>query len=127
MKRKIFILLFVALFTYGFGNPTGKIAFEETSFDFGKVETNQKVTHVFVFTNIGTAPLEIKKIEAPCGCTSTLLSKKTLMPGEKGKLEVTLSTGSIPTKLVRRVYVHSSDPDAEMVKLVVKADVQPIK
>lgn len=124
MKKLFFPIISIFLLTHGFCGNSGKIAFEETQFDFGRVSVNQKVTHVFVFSNIGTNPLEITKVEAPCGCTSTLLSDKKINPGEKGKLEVTLSTGSIPTTLVRRVYVHSNDPEASVVKLIVKANVQ---
>ncbi|MCX7678995.1 MAG: DUF1573 domain-containing protein [Spirochaetes bacterium] len=124
MRGKFITLIFVLLATNGFCDNRGRISFEETVFDFGKVAINQKVTHIFVFSNTGSGTLEITKIEAPCGCTSTLLSKKALNPGEKGKLEVTLHTGSTPMKLVRRVYVHSTDPEVEIVKLIVKADVQ---
>ncbi len=124
MKKLFFPIISIFLITHGFCGNSGKIAFEETRFDFGKVFIKQKVSHVFVFSNIGANPLEITKIEAPCGCTSTLLSKKIINAGEKGKLEVTLNTGTIPMTLVRRVYVHTSDPEASVVKLIVKANVQ---
>lgn len=124
MKKLFFPIILIFLLTHGFCGNGGKIAFEETQFDFGTVFINQKVVHVFKFSNIGTTPLEITKVEAPCGCTSTLLSNKKINPGEHGKLEIILNTGSIPTTLVRRVYVHSSDTEAPIVKLIVKANVQ---
>jgi hypothetical protein len=123
--KKITILFFLIFFVaLGFCGEGAKIIFDTTEHDFGTVQMNKKVTHVFTFSNIGTSPLEITKIEAPCGCTSTLLSNKNIIPGEKGKLQVTLATGDYPTTLVRRVYVHTNDPDASMIKLIVKAKVQ---
>ncbi len=124
MKKTFFPIIAILIITHGFCGNGPQIAFEETQFDFGKAYVNQEVHHVFVFSNIGNSPLEITKIEAPCGCTSTLLSNKKLNPGEKGKLEVRLATGSIPMILVRRVYVHTNDPEASVVKLIVKANVQ---
>ena len=123
--KKITILFSLIFFvTLGFCGEGAKIIFEATEHDFGAVPINKKVTHVFTFSNIGTSPLEITKVEAPCGCTSTLLSNKKINPGEKGKLQVTLATGEYATALVRRVYVHTNDPEASMVKLIVKARVQ---
>jgi hypothetical protein len=34
-----------------------KIVFQEDAFDFGQIPTNRKVTHIFRFQNVGTAPL----------------------------------------------------------------------
>src|SRR6266566_4899973 len=39
-----------------------KIQFAEIVYDFGKVNSGEVVKHSFVFTNIGTATLEIKDV-----------------------------------------------------------------
>lgn len=46
--------------------PAGvpKIVFESLTHDFGTVQPNKPLTHSFVFTNQGTAPLMIKKFKA---------------------------------------------------------------
>lgn len=124
MKKILYPIISIFLLTHGFCGNGGKIAFEETQFDFGKAPIHQKVTHVFVFSNTGNGTLEITKVEAPCGCTTTLLDNKKINPGEKGRLQVTLNTGETPMLLVRRVYVHSNDPETPVVKLIVKANVR---
>lgn len=46
--------------------PAGapKIFFESLAHDFGTVQPNKPLTHSFVFTNQGTAPLLIEKVKA---------------------------------------------------------------
>ena len=46
--------------------PAGapKIVFESRAHDFGTVQPNTPLTHSFVFTNQGTAPLLIEKVKA---------------------------------------------------------------
>ena len=46
--------------------PAGapKIVFESLEHDFGTVQPNTPLTHNFVFTNQGTAPLLIEKVKA---------------------------------------------------------------
>jgi len=46
--------------------PAGapKIVFESRAHDFGTVQPNTPLTHSFVFTNQGAAPLLIEKIKA---------------------------------------------------------------
>ena len=46
--------------------PAGvpKIVFESLAHDFGTVQLNKPLTHNFVFTNQGTAPLLIEKVKA---------------------------------------------------------------
>jgi len=41
-----------------------KIFFESRAHDFGTVQPNTPLTHSFVFTNQGTAPLLIEKVKA---------------------------------------------------------------
>ena len=47
-------------------NPAGapKVVFESRAHDFGTVQPNTPLTHSFVFTNQGTAPLLIEKVKA---------------------------------------------------------------
>jgi hypothetical protein len=44
------------------GEP--KIVFESQAHDFGTVQPNAPLTHSFVFTNQGAAPLLIEKVKA---------------------------------------------------------------
>jgi len=61
-----------------------KIQFAEMVYDFGKVSSGELVKHTFVFTNIGTATLEIKDVRPGCGCTTAVTWDKVVAPGKTG-------------------------------------------
>jgi hypothetical protein len=62
----IWIISFGMCFAWAFGvDATPQIQFvEKTTFAFGKAEVNKKLTHTFVFKNIGDDPLKIERLEA---------------------------------------------------------------
>ena len=58
-----------------------KIKFEETMYDFGKVQSGTAVKHTYTFTNIGDEALEIKGVQPQCGCTAANDWTKRVEPG----------------------------------------------
>lgn len=86
MKRFIII---TALFSIGLltnAQQVGpNISWDEPSFDFGDVkEAGGKVSHKYVFTNTGNAPLVLTNVRPSCGCTSSDYTKQPIAPGGKG-------------------------------------------
>ncbi len=68
----------------------GEMRFEKTRHNFGVfAQDTAIVTHEFVFTNVGKAPLIIHQANASCGCTVPEYTLEPIMPGEKGKISVT--------------------------------------
>ena len=41
----------------------------KSKFDFGSVESGEKVSHRFIIKNVGDAPMNIVEANASCGCT----------------------------------------------------------
>src|SRR5205814_1245330 len=68
---------------------TSKIQFDDPVYDFGKVNSGEVVKHEFVFTNIGTATLEIKDVRPGCGCTTAGTWDKLVKPGKEFELQIT--------------------------------------
>ncbi len=64
------------------------IAIKETEFDFGKIPQGKPVTHVFMFTNTGKAPLILENVQASCGCTTPEWSKDPVAPGKTSQITV---------------------------------------
>ena len=82
-------------------NPSGaatgdtgkaKIVFKEYEHNFGKVTEGEKVSHVFIFDNMGTADLVISSALTTCGCTVPEYDTKPIPPGGSGNLEVVFDT-----------------------------------
>jgi len=124
MKR---VLLFATLLTVvigiaGFAAP--KIAVDQAVYDFGEVIAGIAVTHTFVLTNAGDAPLVITKVRTSCGCTTTALSKTTLEPGESVELTATFDTTHYSGKVGKSITVESNDPDTPKLVLLITGTVK---
>ncbi|HXI00002.1 MAG TPA: DUF1573 domain-containing protein [Sphingobacteriaceae bacterium] len=71
-----------------------QIKFEKATYDFGVINSGEKVTHEFKFTNTGKSPLIISNAQASCGCTVPEKPEKPINPGEEGIIKVVFdSTG----------------------------------
>lgn len=75
--------------------------FEQSMYDFGEIAPAGKVSHDFVFTNIGKQPLIISEVRNACYCISSHWDSKPVMPGQTGTITVfydtTLKTGKFRT------------------------------
>ena len=88
-KRTILIALTLLAATCTFAQ-SAKIKFQHTTYDFGVfVRDSAILTHNFVFTNTGDAPLIIHQAVASCGCTVPEFTLAPINPGEKGTVKVT--------------------------------------
>jgi len=86
------ILSFVAVFFLALTVNAQEFKFESETIDYGKIAQGSNGKRVFEFTNIGDAPLIIKRVQATCGCTVPKTPEKPIMPGEKGQIEVSYDT-----------------------------------
>ena len=94
-----------------------KIEFGNTVFDFGKIMGGEVVKHDFVFTNTGSATLEILDVKPGCGCTTAGNWDKKVEPGKTGKIPLQLNSGSFSGTVTKLTTVTSSDPVASNVVL----------
>ena len=99
------------------------ISFEASHFDFGKISADTKVSHRFKVTNTGQAPLNITRLNPSCGCTSTVLGKWTLAPGESTDIEVTFNPAGFRGLSRKSIQVVSDDPASPTSTLTFEADV----
>jgi len=102
--------------------PAPRITFEALHYDFGKIPTDNKVTHQFKVTNTGQAPLNITRVHASCGCTSTVAGKWTLAPGETTEVEVTFNPAGYRGPVRKSVQVTSDDPANPDITLTFEAE-----
>ena len=122
----VYMLVIAVSTAVSAAEPAPDIQFDELEHDFGKINQNEKHTHVFKFRNVGDATLKIEKVTASCGCTATSLSGDEIPPKETGELEVQFSSGTFEDEVTKTVYVHSNDPDEAITKLKIKATVHTV-
>jgi hypothetical protein len=93
--------------------------------DFGKVMQGEMLKHVFGFSNQGSSTLEILSVEATCGCQTTTLSEKQILPGHSGRIEISVDTSLLTGAIEETAHITTNDPRRPSVIFSIKADVQP--
>ena len=63
---------------------SARIKFLQPEFNFGRVFQQEKVTHDYVFENVGKSPLKISNVIPTCSCTVGKAPAKEIAPGAKG-------------------------------------------
>jgi hypothetical protein len=99
------------------------LRFAEPFFDFGRVQSEQIVTHDYVFTNIGDAVLEISEVKSSCGCTAVTNWDRRVEPGKTGKLHVIFNTGGMAGPVKKNLWVASNDTNEPVAFLEFSATV----
>lgn len=122
MRTVLTLMLFPAL-CLAQAPAQPRLVLDSLTHDFGRIAKNAQVSHRFTLANRGGAPLTIGRLNPMCGCTSVVLGKSTLAPGETTLLEVTLNSTGIQGHTSKTVQVFSDDPAQGMVTLTLEAEV----
>ena len=100
-----------------------KITLDATEYDFGDLQQEQQVAHVFRIANEGKRDLIIRRIEATCGCTAVVPESRVIRPGESKELKVTFHTADRHGKQLKTIHVISNDYRRPSTILRIKANV----
>jgi len=113
--KKIVIFSFIVLagFSQLFGQdkkegPKAEIAFEKMIHDFGTIWDGAPSEYSFEFTNKGQAPLILSNVQPSCGCTAPSWPREPIMPGQKAKITVVYSAGSLRSAFTKTITVTSN-------------------
>lgn len=110
MKKLLTILAVVvafATFTALRADGNAEFKFEKETYDFGKIPQGKPVTYEFNFTNVGTEPLIITKVESSCGCTVPKYTNAPVKPGEAGSISVTFNAAQA-TPFSKSITIRSN-------------------
>jgi len=112
MMRQVVFMLMALMLVTGMATAQEKkavIAVDNAVHDFGKFkEADGNVTHTFVITNQGDAPLVITRVIASCGCTTPVWTKEPVAPGKTGKIDVTYNPVNRPGPFSKTISVYSN-------------------
>lgn len=103
--------------------PAGKALFtwEQTSFDFGKIQVNNPATYEFTFTNTGEVPLVITSVQASCGCTVAKYTKDPISPGSKGFVTATYNAAKVG--VFTKTITVNANTEERIVQLAIRGEV----
>lgn len=104
----------------------GRIALDETEFNFGIMDQQTEASHTFILRNTGAGPLRILQVFPGCSCAATELDSSDIAPGGSARLQVTFYSGNFNGPVSKVMSVQSSDPARPMATLELRADVQPV-
>jgi hypothetical protein len=82
-----------------------KFSFDETSFDFGTINSGKTVTHVFKYKNVGDADLLISEAKGSCGCTIPEYTKAPVKAGETGEIKVTFHSEGMSGQIAKTITI----------------------
>ncbi len=86
------------------------LSLSKRTHDFGRVKEGKILELDIIVRNSGKSNLEIKKVNASCGCTAALLSERVIKPGGNGNLHIELDTSNLAGKKTRTLSILSNDP-----------------
>ncbi|MFT2009908.1 DUF1573 domain-containing protein [Pontibacter sp. 13R65] len=87
------------------------LTFDEAEFNFGDITQGDVVEHVFKFTNTGTQPLVIERVDVTCGCTTPSWTKEPVMPGKTGFVTAKFNSAGKMGQQKKAITVHSNSAD----------------
>lgn len=101
-----------------------RLTVDARHFSFGNLGQGHQAIHRFKVTNTGNAPLLISGVKATCGCTSSLVGKPNLAPGEATEIEVAFNTTGLLGTHRKTVDVLSNDPANPVLTLSFDGNIQ---
>ncbi|PRY15446.1 uncharacterized protein DUF1573 [Pontibacter ummariensis] len=84
------------------------ITFDETEHNFGDITQGDVVEHTFKFTNTGTQPLVIERVDVSCGCTTPAWTKEPVMPGKTGFISAKFNSAGKMGQQKKPLTIHSN-------------------
>ena len=134
LKQTFRILVILSVFCTGWSSPlhaedngagTPVMVFDEAAGDPPTVVRGEIATHVFTFSNKGSAPLILSDVSPGCRCTETAYDK-TVLPGRKGRITLTMDTEGFTGRTGLDAVVTSNDPETPNRKIEVAVMVLPL-
>lgn len=101
------------------------ISFESTEHNFGEIVQGDVVEHTFTFTNTGTQPVVIDRVDVTCGCTSPAWTKEAVMPGKTGFVKAKYNSTGRMGQQKKAITIHSNTGEPTYVYIVANIKEKP--
>lgn len=108
------LVLLIVVFSSCGSLSAGKIDLFTGEADFGTISNSDPVTKTFEIRNSGAGNLTINGLSTSCSCTTAVVSKSFLEPGETVELSITFDPGAhngATGKFMRQIFIESTDPE----------------
>ena len=93
--------------------------------NFGKISDKAKVSTEITLRNSGRRTLKIEAVKPGCGCTTSVLEKDVLEPGETTVLAITFDPKGKMSMVRKSITFISNDVVNPTQVMIIKADITP--
>ena len=100
-----------------------KIEFEKKIHDFGRISEGEIVSYTFLYENTGTSNLIITDVKTSCGCTTPGWDNEPVMPGGKGKIEISFDSSGRTGNQYKEITVFTNSPIKDSETLTITAEI----
>lgn len=108
-KKLIVLIVMLVVVSSTMWAENKKMSFKKKSHYFGTFSRNSGVkTHKFEFENKGDKPLIISRVKSTCGCTAMKWSRKPVLPGGKGFVDVKFDPKKFNGYFSKKVSIYAS-------------------
>lgn len=105
---------------------TGRLAFDAPGVDFGVVDQQTTLSHVFTMHNAGPGTLQIVAIMTGCHCAVAELDSREIPPGGRARVRLEFNTCNFEGPIRKTITVRSSDPHQPLADFYYRADVRAV-
>jgi hypothetical protein len=92
-----------------------KIHVDKTTINLGTIYHGDVRTVRLLVSNSGNQPLQIRRIETSCGCTSVKKILEPIAPGTSDTIEVSFNSTGFDGRIRKEVLIYSDDTSAPTV------------
>jgi P pilus assembly chaperone PapD len=88
--------------------------------EFGRIQEGKAVDGDIRFVNAGKAPVQIQRVQASCGCTTTQIEKMRVEPGDTASIHYSVRTQGFRGTVRKSITVYFADPKEKELQFVIQ-------
>lgn len=90
----------------------GQLKISETQVQFGNMKEGPNAEKTITLTNVSAEEAVVANVSTSCACTTTVMDRTTLAPGETATMVITYHTFKYPGKFDKTVHIFTG-PDGK--------------
>jgi hypothetical protein len=103
--------------------PAPKLVIDQSKFDFGTMDIEEKGSHKFLVKNSGNSPLTIREKDTSCNCVVGDIEKKEIPPGESAKITITWKSKQVLGPFSEMAMFSTNDPVQSELSLTISGQI----
>ena len=112
MMRPVATVLLLGICALSRADSQARIEIPEgTKLSLGKIPRGELVERTLSLKNTGSDTLHVRRVEASCGCTGTMISTRDIPPGTQGTLRISFNSKNFSGPVHKTVMINSDAAD----------------